>query len=179
MKSTMTTSNASNRIVTLPRVVIAVVIVCLLLQIQKSKSVELPKYTTPKYVGESIVERVNNHRASLHLKELSGNDSLSNTARRYAEMMAKGHLQANLASVNLAGFASKNDVDAYDNVQGMQRNIAKFESTSGSPALDAVRAWLQQNGDVTNIENPEFTATGIGVVKQGGTYYVCQIFARK
>lgn len=179
MKTTMTTSNATYKIVTLPRIIIAVVIVCLLLQIQKSKSVELPKYTTPKYVGESIVERVNNHRASLHLKELSSNDSLSSTARRYAEMMAKGHLQANLASVNLAGFTSKNDVDAYDNIQGMQRNIAVFQSASGSPSLDALRMWLEQNNDVTNIENTEFTTTGIGVVKQGDTYYVCQMFARK
>ena len=174
----MTPSTASHKIVTLPRIIIAVVIVCLLLQIQKSKSVELPKYTTPKYVGESIVERVNNHRASLHLKELSNNDSLSLTARRYAEMMAKGHLQANLANVNLAGFTSKNDVDAYDNTQGMQRNVAAFTSESASPALDAVRSWLEQNNDVANIENPDFAATGIGVVKEGNTYYVCQIFAR-
>jgi uncharacterized protein YkwD len=60
----------------------------------------------------------------------------------------------------------------------MQRNVAIFTSASGSPALDAVRAWLGQNNEVANIENPDFAATGIGVVKQGDTYYVCQIFAR-
>jgi uncharacterized protein YkwD len=183
MKTTMTPSTAANtaarKIITLPRIIIGLVIICLLFQIQKSKSVESPKYSTPKYVGESILERVNNHRASLHLAELSTNDSLSNAARRYTEMMAKGHLQANLVSVNLAGFVNKNDVDAYDNAQGMQRNIAVFESTSGSPALDAVRTWLEQNNEVTNIENPEFARTGISVMKNGDTYYVCQIFASK
>jgi uncharacterized protein YkwD len=183
MKTRMTPSTAAHtaarKIITLPRIIIGLVIVCLLFQIQKSKSIELPKYSTPKYVGESIIERVNNHRASLHLAELSSNDSLSTAARRYTEMMAKGHLQANLASVTLAGFVNKNDVDAYDNAQGMQRNIAVFESTSGSPSLDAVRTWLEQNNEVANIENPEFAATGISVVKKGDTYYVCQIFATK
>ncbi len=181
MKTTTTTSpttTTAHKLVTLPRIIIAVVIVCLIFQIQKSKSIELPKYTMPKYVGESILERVNNHRASLHLGELQTTDSLSNAARRYAEMMAKGHLQANLASVNLAGFTSKNDVDAYDNTQGMQRNIAVVTSTSGSPSLDAVRVWLETNNDVANLENPQYAATGIGVVKSGDTYYVCQIFAR-
>jgi uncharacterized protein YkwD len=171
------------KIITLPRIVIGLVIVCLLFQIQKSKSIELPKYSTPKYVGESIIERVNNHRTSLHLAELSNNDSLSSTARRYSEMMAKGHLQANLAIPDFTRLATKhdvkNDVDAYDNVHGMQRNIAVFESTSSSPALDAVRAWLEKNNEVANIENPAFAATGIGVVKKGDTYYVCQIFANK
>jgi uncharacterized protein YkwD len=178
---------AARKIITLPRIIIGLVIVCLLFQIQKSKSIELPKYSTPKYVGESIIERVNNHRASLHLAELSNNDSLSTAARRYTEMMAKGHLQANLASVNLAGFVNnndvknevKNEVDAYDNAQGMQRNTAVFESTSGSPSLDAVRTWLEQNNEVANIENPAFASTGISVVKKGDTYYVCQIFASK
>jgi uncharacterized protein YkwD len=187
MKKTMTPSTAAHtaarKIITLPRIIIGLVIVCLLFQIQKSKSIELPKYSTPKYVGESIIERVNNHRASLHLAELSNNDSLSTAARRYTEMMAKGHLQANLASVNLAGFVNKNDVknevDAYDNAQGMQRNTAVFESTSVSPSLDAVRTWLEQNNEVANIENPAFASTGISVVKKGDTYYVCQIFASK
>jgi uncharacterized protein YkwD len=61
----------------------------------------------------------------------------------------------------------------------MQRNTAVFESTSGSPSLDAVRTWLEQNNEVANIENPAFASTGISVVKKGDTYYVCQIFASK
>lgn len=176
-KTSATTSHRSKSVITLPRIIIGIVIICLAFQIQKSKSVELPKYTLPEYVKQSVLERVNNHRLSLHAQELTLNDSLSTEARRYCEMIAKGNLQANLASVNLTMTLNKRDVEAWDGKKGMLRNIAIFESTSGSPALDAMRTWLDKNEEANNLENGAVAITGIGVVKKGNTYYICQIFA--
>jgi uncharacterized protein YkwD len=179
-KTTMTTSAVrTHKFITLPRIVIAVVIICLVFQIQKSKSVELPKYTLPAYVGQSVVERVNNHRMSIHAPELTLNDSLSAEARRTCERMAKGNLQATLANVSLNTVSNKQDVDAWDNQHGMQRSVAVFECGSSSPSLDAIRTWLENTTDVSNIENTAFHSTGIGVVRQGNMYYVCQIFAAR
>jgi uncharacterized protein YkwD len=178
-----TAPTTMNKLITLPRILIVVVIVCLVFQIQKSKSVELPKYTLPAYVGQSIFERVNNHRASIHVPELTLNDSLSAEAERTCERIAKGNLQANLASVSIGvGFNARDnarDVDAWDSQHGMQRSVAVFESGSGSPSLDAVRTWLEDSSDVNTLENMAFRSTGVGVVKHGHTYYVCQIFATK
>lgn len=175
--STTTSHKTTSSIITLPRIIIGIVIICLVLQIQKSKSVELPKYTLPEHVKESVLERVNNHRSSVRAQELTLNDSLSAEARRYCEMIAKGNLQANLASVNLNMALNKRDVEAWDNQKGVLRNVAVFESTSGSPALDAMRTWLEHNDEANNLENGEVTTTGIGVVKKGNTYYICQLFA--
>ena len=80
--STTTSHKTTSSIITLPRIIIGIVIICLALQIQKSKSVELPKYSLPEYVKESVLERVNNHRSSVHAQELTLNDSLSAEARR-------------------------------------------------------------------------------------------------
>ena len=165
------------RIITLPRLLVCLVILCLVLQIQKSKSVELPKYSLPEYVKQSVLERVNHHRSSLHVEELALNDSLSTEAHKYCEMIAKGNLQANLASANLSADLNARDVEAWDNKKGVVRNVAIFESKSGSPALDAVRRWLANNEEANNLERADIAATGIGVVKQGETYYICQIFA--
>mgnify|MGYP002783577398 CR=1 FL=1 len=178
MKTTSATASHNKKsIITLPRVIIGIVILCLVFQIQKSKSVELPKYTMPEYVKQSVLERVNSHRASIHAQELILNDSLSTEARRYCEMIAKGNLQANVASVNLNTTVNSNDVEAWDNKKGIVRNVAIFESTSGSPALDAMRTWLDKNDAANNLENANASVTGIGVVKHGNTYVICQIFA--
>jgi hypothetical protein len=176
-RTTATISNKSKTIITLPRIIIGIVIICLALQIQKSKSVELPKYTLPEYVKQSVLERVNSHRSSIHAQELALNDSLSTEARRYCEMIAKGNLQANLASVNLTLTSNNRDIEARDSQKGLLRNVAIFESTSGSPALDAMRTWLDKNDEANNLENGEVAVTGIGVVKKGNIYYICQIFA--
>jgi uncharacterized protein YkwD len=163
------------RLITVPRLVIIAVIVCLLFQIQRSKSNELPKYSAPEFVGKSLLERVNAHRESIRVRGLSLDNELDSNAQRYCEMVAKGNLQASLSS-NGAGLSG---VAAWDDVRGVRRNVAVFECNSNSPALDVIRQWIANNNDVNNLENAAFTATGIGVVRRGNTYYVCQIFATK
>jgi uncharacterized protein YkwD len=179
MKTVLTSQlhTTMRRVVTLPRLLVFLVVLCLVLQIQKSKSVELPKYSLPEYVKQSVVERVNHHRSSLQVEELTLDDSLSTEAGKYCEMIAKGNLQANLAAVNLSSALNARDVEAWDGAKGVVRNIAVFESKSGSPALDAVRRWLANNEEANNLERADLAKTGVGVVKQGDTYYICQIFA--
>ncbi|MCS6807286.1 MAG: hypothetical protein RML40_00485 [Bacteroidota bacterium] len=160
------------QIITLPRVIVGIVILCLVFQIQRSKSVELPKYTLPEYVKQSILERVNNHRASVRVRELILNDSLSAEAYRYCEMIAKGNLQANLSAT-----LSTEDVDAWDKKRGITRNVVVFEPASTSPAFDAMRMWLKHNDAANNLESASASLTGIGVVKRGNVYVICQIFA--
>ena len=82
------------------------------------------------------VERVNNHRSSLHAQELTLNDSLSTEARRYCEMIAKA-ISKRIWRVNLSICLNKRDEAGMDN-QKVLHNVAVFESTSGSPALDVM-----------------------------------------
>ncbi len=168
---------AIRSIVTLPRIAVLVVILCLLFQIQKGKSVEMPKYATPDFVASSIFERVNEHRMSIKVQPLSLDESLNAEAQRYCETVAKGNLQASLASATAinCGF-TQDDVTAYDRVKGVRRNVAMFTCEKGSPALNAVRQWIEHQEEVTNLENDGFVSTGVGVVRRGNTYYVCQIF---
>lgn len=168
-----------SKFITLPRVIIALVIVSLLLQIQKGKSGELPKYASPDFVATSIVERVNEHRLSIKAKALAINETLNAEAERYCQMVAKGNLQASVTGTTVVtdGIVSE-DVAAWDKTKGVSRNVAAFTCEEGSPALNAVRSWIANQEQVGNIENDGFASTGIGVVRRGNTYYVCQIFAK-
>jgi uncharacterized protein YkwD len=163
------------RIITLPRLIMAIAVVCLLLQLQRGKSNELPKYSAPAFVKSSLIERVNEHRASLNVTPLADNGELNREAERYCEMIAKGNLQASLvrSDVNLS------EVSDWDATKGVRRNVAVIESNSNSPALDVIRTWIANDNQANNIEDGKFNATGIGVVRRGNIYYVCEIFATK
>lgn len=166
-------------VITLPRIIVALVIMCLLLQIQKGKSGELPKYASPDFVATSIIERVNEHRVSIKVKTLRLDETLNAEAQRYCEMVAKGNLQASLdgSEVLTSGIVSQ-DVAAWDKTKGVSRNVAAFACEDGSPALSAVRSWIGNAEQVNTIENDNFGSTGIGVVRRGNTYYVCQLFGK-
>lgn len=163
------------RIITLPRLAVVFVLLCLLFQLQRGKSHEVPKYTAPAFMERSLLERINEHRASIKAKPLVVNHDLHNEAQRYCEMIAKGNLQA---SLNYSGSEGLSEVAHWDAANGVQRNVAVLQCESTSPALDVLRSWINNPRDVSNIENEHFTTTGIGIARQGNTYVVCQIFAR-
>jgi uncharacterized protein YkwD len=176
MKTTRTIAKATS-VLTLPRIVVLIAIVCLLFQIQRGKSNEAPKYTAPKFMKTSLLERINEHRVSLKLKPLALDSSLNKEAQRYCEMAAKGNLQASLESSLASGVHLANVAD-WDNARGLHRSMATFESNSASPALDVVRTWIGNANDVSNLEDAGAATTGIGIVRKGDTYYVCQMFGK-
>lgn len=166
-------NNKFAHIITLPRVVLAIALVCLLLQLQRGKSSELPKYSAPAFVKSSLIERVNEHRASLNVSPLSESTELNREAERYCDMIAKGNLQASLVRGNV----NLSEVADWDASKGVRRNVAIIETNSNSPALDVIRMWVANDHQANNIEDATFRATGIGVVRRGTTYYVCEIFS--
>jgi hypothetical protein len=169
----MATTTTTRSIVTLPRLAVLAVILCLLFQLYRGKSTELPKYTAPEYVETSLLERVNNHRVSIRLQPLQIDTQLDREAQRYCEMAAKGNLQASAGAFTV----SNNDIAAWDNVKGIRRNVAVIEGDGKSPALSTIRKWIANESDVANLEHADLTTTGIGIVRRGNTYYICQIFA--
>jgi hypothetical protein len=174
--TTYTTKTSRLRaIFTLPRIAVLAVIICLLLQLQHGKSTELPKYAAPKFMKTSLIERINEHRVSLKLKALVTDSSLDREAQRYCEMVSKGSLQA---SLSLSSGGALNELTAWDSQRGVRRSVAVFDCDSNTPALEVVRTWIASATDVRNIESEQSTTTGIGIVRRGNTYVVCQMFGQ-
>jgi uncharacterized protein YkwD len=181
MTPNTTTTNATAKsatsrlraIFTLPRLAIVAIIICLLFQLQRGKATEAPKYAAPKFMKTSLIERINQHRTSLKLAALTLDSNLDREAQRYCEMVAKGNLQA---SLNLSSGAALSEVAHWDAARGVRRSIAVFDCNSATPALEVVRAWIANANDVANLESNEATLTGIGIVRRGNTYVVCEIF---
>lgn len=165
------------KIITIPRIIVALVILSLLLQIQKGKSHELPKYASPEFIAASILERVNEHRVSIKETPLSTEETLNTEAQQYCEMIAKGNLQAGLYSDSKFTLPIADEVVGWDTSRGMARNVMILTADKNSPALSVIRHWINQQSDIQNIENEKFIKTGVGVVRRGNTYYVCQIFS--
>lgn len=164
-------------LITIPRIIVVLIILSLLLQIQKGKSHELPKYASAEFVAESILERVNEHRVSIKETPLTTEEALNTEAQRYCEMIAKGNLQAGLCSDATSPLPIAEEVVGWDTSRGMARNIMILSADKNSPALSVIRHWINQQSDIQNIENENFIKTGIGVVRRGNTYFVCQLFS--
>jgi uncharacterized protein YkwD len=56
-------------------------------------------------------------------------------------------------------------------------NLAR-STGPGDPLGAAIDAWMQSPGHRENILRPDFTDTGVGVCREGTTYYFTQLFLR-
>lgn len=56
-------------------------------------------------------------------------------------------------------------------------NLAR-STGPGDPLGAAIDAWMQSPGHRENILRPDFTDTGVGVCRDGTTYYFTQVFLR-
>lgn len=130
--------------------------------------------STAKMEGQ-VREEINVIRQKQGLSQLKHNERLAQVARSYSRRMAKEKFFAHTSP--------KGDTPA-QRVQAagifyllVGENL--FTSTNiPQPVSTAVDGWMKSPGHRANILRSEYRETGIGVWRQGNTYYITQLFLR-
>lgn len=123
----------------------------------------------------AIRQQINQIRQDRGLEALAANEDLAQVARSYSRQMAENN------------FFSHTGVDGSDVGQRVKaagivywivgENL--FTSTNiPEPVPVAVDGWMDSPGHRENILRPEYRETGIGIWREGNTYYITQLFLR-
>ncbi len=124
---------------------------------------------------EQIRQRINEIRQEQGLTELQANAKLAEVARRYSQQMAE---QDFFSHTSPTGDTPAQRVQA---AGIMYRMVGEnlFKSTNiPQPVNAAVEGWMDSPGHRENILRSQYRETGIGVWRDGETYYVTQLFLR-
>lgn len=124
---------------------------------------------------EQIRQRINEIRQQEGLTELQPNPKLAEVARRYSQQMAE---QDFFSHTSPAGDTPAQRVETAG-ITYMVVGENLFTSTNiPQPVNAAVEGWMDSPGHRENILRPQYRETGIGVWRDGETYYVTQLFLR-
>ncbi|MGI0488111.1 CAP domain-containing protein [Pantanalinema rosaneae CENA516] len=124
---------------------------------------------------EQVRQRINAIRQQQGLSELRQHEELAQVARNYSRRMAEQNFFAHqspqgdtmVQRVESAGIAYRM----------VGENL--FTSTNiPQPVPAAVNGWMNSPGHRANILRSEYQETGIGIWRQGNTYYFTQLFLR-
>jgi uncharacterized protein YkwD len=119
----------------------------------------------------SVLQQINQYRASQGLKLLTRNSAIDNQARIHSQNMAAGKVP-----FGHDGFKQRVQAIAIP-FQGVAENVAYNQGFSDA-ATQAVRGWLKSPGHLANIQG-NYNLTGIGVATNSkGQIYFTQIFLR-
>lgn len=122
-----------------------------------------------------IQQQINEIRRNQGLSELRQNYKLADLARRYSQQMAE---QGFFSHTSPAGETLVQRVRSTGIIYWhVGENL--FKSTNIPQPTDvAVKGWMDSPGHRRNILRPEYRETGVGVWRDGNTYYVTQLFLR-
>lgn len=124
---------------------------------------------------EQIRQRINEIRQKEGLTELQPNPKLAEVARRYSQQMAE---QDFFSHTSPAGDTPAQRVQAAG-ITYIVVGENLFTSTNiPQPVNAAVKGWMDSPGHRENILRSQYRETGIGVWRDGETYYVTQLFLR-
>lgn len=122
-----------------------------------------------------VRQRINEIRQQNGLNKLKNNEKLAQVARNYSQQMARENF---FSHVSPGGSTLSQRVRAggiFYWVVG--ENL--FKSTNApQPVPLAVKGWMDSPGHRANILRSEYAETGIGVWREGNTYYITQLFMR-
>jgi uncharacterized protein YkwD len=123
----------------------------------------------------TVQQRINEIRQNQGLKPLQNNDRLAQVARDYSRLMAEKN------------FFSHTGPDGRNVGQRVQaagimywivgENLFKSVNIP-NPGPIAVKGWMESPGHRENILNPRYSETGVGIWRQGDSYYFTQLFLR-
>lgn len=145
-------------------------------QLSPTPSVPIP--TNPTTLSNNLERRafeaINDHRHSIGIPLLSWNDTVADVARVHSRNMAEQRVP----------FSHDGFDDRFDQLNTSLRLSTMAENVAVNsyvdPVTTAVQAWLNSPGHRTNIENPVFTETGIGIVEGiEDEYYLTQLFIKR
>ncbi len=116
-------------------------------------------------------DRVNAHRASLGLTQLTLDNRISRVARRHSASMAQG------GAFSHRGFNQRaTAIDRFMPYRTVVENLA-YNYGNADPAARAFNSWLNSPKHRQAMEDSRFTHTGLAVAKSSnGRYYFTQLF---
>jgi uncharacterized protein YkwD len=123
----------------------------------------------------AVRQRINDIRQKHGLKTLQNNERLAQVARNYSQKMAQK---------NFFGHVSPDGSTLVQRIQSARINYwfvgeNLFKSVNISdPVPASIDGWMNSPGHRENILRPEFAETGVGVWRQGNTFYFTQLFLR-
>lgn len=122
---------------------------------------------------DSVLARVNAHRASISLGALQSNDVIVDVARQHSKY------QAGVDSCTHDGSAERAAaIGAKITIISIGENVAAVPGWYGNLAAVTVNAWLGSAPHKTTIEG-DFNLTGVGAARNArGVYYFTQIFVK-
>lgn len=137
----------------------------------KSSSGDSRKRSVDALSANQYFEAMNNHRVSLGLRPLTYSVVIEEQAGEHATNMARG-----LTPFGHFGMSFRcNNIQVSLGSSACGEIVAKGQETAGS----VLSSWLSSSSHKAEIENPNWTHTGIAVEKSFmGTPYWTQIFIR-
>lgn len=123
-------------------------------------------------IERRVEKRINAHRVSLGLEPLTRKKKIVQVARTHSMHMATGAVD-----FGHDGFSERFDAlqGLFEHLSGAGENVAYTTADKGI-AKQFVEMWLDSEGHRTNIENPNFNLSGVGIKKENDRYYITHIF---
>lgn len=124
-----------------------------------------------KTLEQDAFNRINAYRQSKGLSALVWSDAIADVARQHSIEMANGSVP-----FGHDGFSDRaKTLQMSIPLHGLAENVAYNDYPD--PAYTSVNGWIESDGHRTNIENPVYRLTGMGVSKSSdGAYYFTQLF---
>ncbi len=123
----------------------------------------------------AIRQQINQVRQKNGLQPLQNNEKLAQVARKYSQQMAEKNF---FSHTGIDGSTLQDRVNA-GNIPYWMVGENLFRSKNiPQPVSAAVEGWLKSPGHRANILRSVFTETGVGVWRQGNSYYITQLFLR-
>lgn len=122
-----------------------------------------------------VLKRINEIRQQHGLKQLRNNEKLAAVARNYSRQMQEQNFFSHTSPAGDTMVQRVHSAGIFYVMLG--ENLFKCTNIP-NPVPEGVRGWMESPGHRENILRPEYRETGIGVWREGNTYYFTQLFLR-
>lgn len=139
--------------------------------------IPLPGTQTPATakMEAAVRQQINKIRQENNLQSLENNERLAQIARNYSRQMAQDKFFSHTGSdgSTLSERVRAGGVFYW----AVGENLFRSRNAP-QPVPLAIQGWMNSPGHRENILHPVFNETGIGVWREGNTYYITQLFLR-
>lgn len=142
---------------------------------QPSESVDI------RAVERELIDEVNEARAAQEAPGLAINAAMMRAAREHAvELSSRHELDHASTRAGRETFADRLELAGAPDWTLAGENLMSLPFTASDIADEAVRGWLQSPSHRTQMLEPTYTDTGVGVVRDDhGDWFIVQLFIRR
>lgn len=130
---------------------------------------------TTAQMEAQVRQQINEVRQQKGLGALQGNQKLAQVARNYSQRMAREDF---FSHVSPDGSTLAKRVRAGGLSYWVVGENLFMSTNAPQPVPLAVKGWMNSPGHRENILGTEYTETGVGVWREGNSYYITQLFMR-